>query len=268
VIGAESITVDLNGQTIDGTVAAVECVPPADPHNGIDNTAGFDRITVENGTIREFEFGINAGSDTAGMSDSRLHDLTLSNNGDGISMGSGARPAATSGDRIDHNIVTDSDCTGIGLVSGRRNRVDGNHVERADFGVVVCCGASDDRNIAQRNTVADADIGIVVFSTGSGRISDNTVTDIAEVGVLVTGETTDELVTGNGASRTQGPGISVESCCERGPRLKPSDVHVVGNSLTGTGEGIVLFESEGDESATTSSRAPEASARPTTSASG
>ena len=67
VIGADGITVDLGGHTLDGVASAAACdVRPANA--GIRNT-GYDRVTLVNGTIKQFDLGVEAGSDANGMSD-------------------------------------------------------------------------------------------------------------------------------------------------------------------------------------------------------
>jgi len=50
VIGASGITLNLNSHLIDGAFR--------DPDNGVDNTGGYDHVTVENGTIRDFHYGV------------------------------------------------------------------------------------------------------------------------------------------------------------------------------------------------------------------
>src|SRR5690348_15511399 len=52
VIGAHNITLDLNGHTIDGSG-----FPPGSS-NGVDDSGGFDNVTIENGTITGFRNGV------------------------------------------------------------------------------------------------------------------------------------------------------------------------------------------------------------------
>jgi hypothetical protein len=52
VIGADNITLDLNGHTIDGDAAVVDpCAGFCD--NGVDNTAGHSGVTIQGGSIRD-----------------------------------------------------------------------------------------------------------------------------------------------------------------------------------------------------------------------
>ena len=51
VIGADNITLDLNGHTIDGDAAVVDpCAGFCD--NGVDNTASHSGVTIQGGSIR------------------------------------------------------------------------------------------------------------------------------------------------------------------------------------------------------------------------
>src|SRR6266540_2615740 len=107
IVGADGITIYLNGHTVAGTAAPADCdtVDFSDRSAGIDDRAGYGRLTIENGTVRQFQNGITAGSGTAGMSDSHLHDLIVRDNRlSGIEVGSGERN--NDDNEIDHNVVT------------------------------------------------------------------------------------------------------------------------------------------------------------------
>ena len=58
VIGAAGITVDLNGHRVDGLSRSGPCVPDCLQGRGIDNTAGYDRVSIRNGTVTQFERGV------------------------------------------------------------------------------------------------------------------------------------------------------------------------------------------------------------------
>src|SRR5215217_4952654 len=53
VIGADDVTLDLNGHTIDGD-GVLGCDELYGCDFGVDNTAGHDGVTIENGSIRDF----------------------------------------------------------------------------------------------------------------------------------------------------------------------------------------------------------------------
>src|SRR5215510_2437000 len=59
VIGADNITLDLNGHVIDGDGTRVpSCPPDATCDTGVDNTAGHSHVTVKGGSIRQFNVGV------------------------------------------------------------------------------------------------------------------------------------------------------------------------------------------------------------------
>ena len=72
VIGASGITLDLAGHTIDGTG------PGAGGH-GVRN-AGADNVTVTNGRIQQFQFGVSILS----ADENLLTGLTLTDSGSGV----------------------------------------------------------------------------------------------------------------------------------------------------------------------------------------
>ena len=52
VIGAPGVTVDLNGHTIDGVATQIEdCDVPPFGSAGIQNSGGYDGLTIKNGTL-------------------------------------------------------------------------------------------------------------------------------------------------------------------------------------------------------------------------
>jgi parallel beta-helix repeat protein len=247
VIGADGITVDLNGHTIDGTVTETTCDRPEVFRTGIGNP-GHDGVTVEKGTVQQFDVGVGAGSGTDGMSYGHVHHMTLRDEQfAGVSIGSGAGAPATAGNRIDHNVVSGVACdSGLKLNTGQDNHFNDNRVENVGTGIVICCGEATDGNVAQDNTISGVgDIGILVFSSGAGKVTGNTLRDIGGEGILVNGGTTNELVQDNAIARAQGAGILVEPCCGDEPDL-PTAVRVAGNTLTATGDGIWLIDSDRD----------------------
>jgi hypothetical protein len=248
VVGADGITIDLNGHTLDGAGNDGTCAFPTVARNGIANP-GHDRVTVENGTVQQFSTGISAGSDTNGMSDSRVHHMTLRDNPwGGVSIAGGAGTAATADNRIDHNLASNAPCSaGFELNTGQGNRFDGNRVEHSFLGIEICCGGTTDSNVVQGNAINDiGDVGIRVFASGAGRVAANTITD-DEVGIQINGATTDELVQGNTITRTRHQGITVEPCCEDTPTPQsPSAIRVLDNTLSATGDGIWIVHSDGD----------------------
>ena len=245
MIGADGITVDLDGHTIDGVDRPAGC--DARPSTaGVGNPGGYDRVTVENGTVQQFDTGFAAGSMTDGMSHSRLHDLTVRDNRfGGIDLGSGAGVAATEGNRIEFNVVSGSACgAGIELNTGRANRFADNRVRESAVGIVMCCGAATDGNAVVRNAVSGTEEnGIVVFFSGETRVAGNVLSDLGDSGIAIVGASSNSVVQHNRIARTQGVGIVVESCCGDNPAM-PTGIRIAHNALTSIAEGIILFETD------------------------
>ena len=250
IIGAAGITVDLNGHTIDG-VPATGCDRPQKLTAGVLNTGGYDRIRVENGTIQQFDSGVSAGSDTEGMSDSRIHDLVLRDfRFDGVSMGSGAGPAATARNRVDHNVVLNSPCgTGIDVNTGQANRFSDNRIEDVTTGIVICCGEASDGNVAEGNRIhGTGELGILVFQSGAARVVDNALSDIGNDAIVIVGSfSSNAVVAGNVVTRAHLAGVVVVGCSDcGGPAEGLTHVRVEGNRISATADGILLLETDDD----------------------
>jgi parallel beta-helix repeat protein len=188
VIGAAGITVDLNGHTIDGTVTQLSDCDVGRPSGavGINDAAGYDGLTIKNGTLQQFAFGFAAGSETTGMADSSLHGLTARDNRfAGISMGS-AQPLSNENNRIEHNVAYGNGCRdGIGLNNARGNHVADNDVHDNGGGIGICCSKS---NVIERNSAhQNHGYGIAIFfgSDSQNVIRRNRVSGNEEVGIVV-----------------------------------------------------------------------------------
>ena len=91
-MGAASVTLDLNGHTIDGDHTGFDDL-------GIDNSAGEDAVTVKGpGIVREFANGVSL----ANASDNVVRDIEASHNyWSGIRLEGGT----ATGNQIVHNVV-------------------------------------------------------------------------------------------------------------------------------------------------------------------
>jgi parallel beta-helix repeat protein len=200
VIGADGITVDLNGHTIDGTVTQLtDCDAPPFGPAGISNP-GYDRVTIKNGTLQQFFAGFGAGTETTGMSNSTLRDLTARDNRfSGITMGS--RYGHNDDDRIVHNHVYGNGCgDGIGLNTSARTLVAHNRSHDNGGGISVCCSQDD---VVRDNVVTrNAENGITICCDGrKNLIEGNEVTDNANNGIQVFFNADGTLIRGNHVAR-------------------------------------------------------------------
>jgi hypothetical protein len=75
VIGADNITLDLNGHTVDGD-SVVGCEELYTCDFGVDNTAGHHGVTIKDGSIREFATAVVV----LGANHNRLRRLSSSHN--------------------------------------------------------------------------------------------------------------------------------------------------------------------------------------------
>ncbi|MGZ8648724.1 MAG: hypothetical protein ACXW08_08870, partial [Solirubrobacteraceae bacterium] len=73
VIGANDVTVDLNGHTIDGVPLRSGCdfSEDEDERSGVANHGGYDRMVIEDGTIQQFDTAVASSAETVGTRDSR-----------------------------------------------------------------------------------------------------------------------------------------------------------------------------------------------------
>ena len=162
-IGADDITLDLNGNTIAGKGKGV----------GVNNTAGYDGVTIEGGSIRNFMESIAL----VGASDNQLRGLLLSDNGH-----VGFYVQDSSGIQIEQNSVSDIRFAGIFALGSHDVRIEGNSVSGSGAGVVA--EASDHVAIEGNAAQGNEGSGIDLIQGTSSRVAANTVSQ-NEVGVLL-----------------------------------------------------------------------------------
>ena len=157
VIGADDITLDLNGHTIDGDGALVDPCPGF-CDEGVDNTAGHNGVTIQGGSIQEFARGIIV----LGASNTRLRHLSVANNTFiGITVGDDSARS-----RIERNSITDNGLVGMVLFASPRG---GNRVER-------------------NRVSGNGESGLAVDDASDNRIDNNTFSDHADVGLSIRGD--------------------------------------------------------------------------------
>jgi hypothetical protein len=221
VIGAAGITLDLNGHTIDGSGFA------AGPSNGVDDTGGFDDITIEDGTITDFSYGVELrGVDGSTVSRLDVHDtlggilLTFSSGnaiewntfavlGNGVALSDGANR-----NTIGRNVFTGSNFGVFVLpLEGtltpqpaadnviERNVFRGN---RTGIGIPSGIRTSVDRNSIDSSSFA----GIDVSSVFGNSITRNDLAANA-LGIRVAGQAADTTIADNRVTTSTQDGIVV-----------------------------------------------------------
>jgi parallel beta-helix repeat protein len=176
VIGADDVTLDLNGHTIDGD-GVLGCDEFYACDFGVDNTAGHDGVTIENGSIREFASAVFV----LDASHNRLRRLSASHNVLG-----GMLLIASPGVRIEHNSIS------------------ANGLTTDQAGLIVFDSSAI--RIERNSVVENGDIGMFLVGIGDSRVERNAVSGNPETGVGLDGN-------GNEVSRNRvvrnGEGITV-----------------------------------------------------------
>ena len=189
-IGADDVTLDLNGHTISGTGAGM----------GIRNQA-FDRVVVENGVVTGFQGGIWL----LGTIENRLSNLTVTANDlDGIRLlplggtvassgnviehsrihgnGQGIVLIRSTGNRLDENVVAGNDKEGVQLTDSSGNRIETNSVSdngQPDFArkVGIALSRSHDNRIAQNSVSGHLGEGITLEGSHGNQLQRNLLED-------------------------------------------------------------------------------------------
>jgi parallel beta-helix repeat protein len=221
VIGANDITVNLNGKVIDGTGLGV----------GIKNT-GFANVTIRNGTVQEFDYGIVLNSGTtgnvveqmtlsanefAGVQLSQAHSNTIRN----IKLLGQLNEAiqvieGSSQNLLMNNTIRDSKGEGVLVLSSNGNRLEGNKIVRSSDQSLLVSG-SQDNTIVGNSLLKSGDAGLTLENTsGSNLITGNIVKGSSDQGIWVTstpGFTSagSNLITGNTVNANGDVGIWVTS---------------------------------------------------------
>jgi parallel beta-helix repeat protein len=215
-IGADDITLDLNGHTITGKGNGV----------GVNNIAGYDGVTIEDGSIHNFMESVAV----VGAADNHLRGLSLSHN-----RHVGMYVQDSSGIEIEDNSVTDIRFAGIFLSRSHDLRVEGNSVSTSSGGVVAA--ASDhvaiEGNVAEgndgwgialvqgtseshvaANTVSGNEAGIGLDDANDNQVSNNQAFDNAD-DIIVGGSTNvitdNQVADASGCKKGCGYGISLEN---------------------------------------------------------
>lgn len=245
-IGAEGITLDLNGHRVEGH---------SDEYTiGIDNRAGHDGVTIENGTVRGFVEGVVVAGDRNRVR--RLSATQIAHGGVVVGHSAGSRVERSSfadvcagvivfasrRARVEHNTVSDNTCGGIPLFQSEHVRVahnsiaagdtpgehasgdangiglfDGSHRNQVEHNTITGHGwvglvvEHGDGNEVRANRIVGNNGGLV-FDGDRNRIVHNTVTDAVGacdgcgLGISFEGGR-GNLIEGNTVERTREAGI-------------------------------------------------------------
>ena len=263
IIGANNITIDLDGHLIDGVGLDA----------GILNN-GFDSVTITNGTITQFDYGmlLNPGTslniidsmrlesnqeagillsdaDQAGNGNT-IRDNTFAANSNGIWLASNTRFATirnnafggnagvgilgefASDNLIEFNQISQSSGFGIHMMGGGNNTIANNSLSN-NLGSAIGIGEEllpSNNNVVQSNTISGGAGGILVADSIGNQILFNTVGGTTGPGIVLD-LSHNSLVRGNDV-RSNASGISLDSS---------NDNRIEANNASGTmGTGIEI----------------------------
>jgi CSLREA domain-containing protein len=243
VIGAHSITLDLNGHLIDGLGEGA----------GIRNN-GFDSVTITGGTVNEFDYGVLLNPGTAlnivdgmtiqlnvlagvqlfnadnGNVGNTIRDNTVGGNGDGIAISNGSQKSLVYG-----NTVSGSQLAGVHLLGSSGHRIESNLVAGSAGAGILLEGASG--NTISDNTVhaSGGDAVAVTLLSNGNRVENNTLTESSN-GVWVLDSVSTQIL-GNDVHLMGGSGIRLENA--QNGVVRSNDVRFVSG-------GIELLRSSGN----------------------
>jgi parallel beta-helix repeat protein len=221
VIGADGVTLDLGGHVIDGDGLRGDGDSRGDL--GVDDSGGFDRLRVLNGTVRQFDEGV----EVTDAQEASIQLLTVEENGIAIGF------TRANGSRIEDSFLNGNG-SGVHLLQSNDNLIRRNHAD--DNGGTGIETFSSARNTIDGNeTARNGGRGIGVRDTSSAtEVSRNVTTDNGSTGISTDGP--DNVVFSNEASRNKRSGIQVG-----GERTV-----LVQNTAAGNGEsGLFLAGSPG-----------------------
>jgi parallel beta-helix repeat protein len=223
VIGADNITLDLNGHPIDGDESGSY-------KQGIHNGAGEDAVTVKGpGVIQGFAYGVAL----TNASDNVVRGIVASHNGFGIRL----EGHTAINNLIVQNFVSDNEY-GVYMtdeyalnVEAGNNQVQGNSLSANLYGIVlsgegngnvishnklyqngngILLSDSFGRTLVSKNDVSRNDTGIDSIELQNSRIEKNQVVDNRGIGIGIDEfDDRNNVIEGNVASRNARDGIVV-----------------------------------------------------------
>ena len=161
VIGADDITIDLGGYTIDGVGLGI----------GVRNR-GFDNVTVTNGVVTGFDVGVLLDVGTSGniVQSLQVHD----NQGAGIALIDA--DSGSTGNTIRHNTIAGNDL-GITITKGTRGTLVQDNVIGANSGDGVRIDHSSESTVEGNQITGSSDGGVTLVGAAENRVLDNTLSD-------------------------------------------------------------------------------------------
>lgn len=210
VIGADNITLDLNGHKIDGDGAP----GGDDPDTGIEND-GNQGVTIQKGTVQEFDAGVVL----VGAGDNHLRHLSSSENLDfGLILDN-----VTDG-RIERGSFSGNGFSGVVLIDSDGNRFERNTARGTLHASVFLFGSDDNR--IEKNVLTDNGDGIEVHESDRNDFRKNTISRSTGPAIDLSDGSAHNVVEKNRMSNN-GDGLT---------SFEGQDNLISRNTITGTGQ--------------------------------
>lgn len=165
VIGADDITLDLNGHTVSGDGQPVASCPDGESCDvGVDNSAGHAGVTISGGAVRSFDVGVRV----VGASENRIRGLASANNSSfGMIIGD------STDTRVDHSASAHDGVSGIVVFDSQRLRIDHDSVTGTSGYAVPVFGSS--RSRFDHNVLTNDQHGFLLVGSDQNAGSNNVV---------------------------------------------------------------------------------------------
>ena len=221
VVGAPRIVVDLAGHTIDGVGLG----------SGILND-GFADVTVRNGTVRDFDHGVELLSETE---ENLVEGLTLREN----ELTAIELFDARAGNAIRENTVEDNG-GGIALVSGTTGALVEDNVLTLNSGAALLVRDATGNRLEDNDVVGGGDLGIGFERASGNTLLDNDVSGTSDGGIEVRDGSHANRVEDNDVSAAGDTGIMVD-LSDRNELIGNSTQHMSdsGITLVSANDGVV-----------------------------
>ena len=178
VIGADNITLDLNGHVIDGDGTPPLSCPPATLCDvGVDSSTGHSHVTIEGGSIRKFDLGVGVAGGSGSAAGDHIHHLMVAH-----TSSFGIVATDTKRIVIDHNVVRDPGISAVLVLGSAKALVASNLASGSTESAMFLDGNSNSRIVHNRLTASEDG-----FAVGGSHnlVSGNVVTDsLGSIGVL------------------------------------------------------------------------------------
>jgi Right handed beta helix region/Periplasmic copper-binding protein (NosD) len=228
IIGADGVTVDLNGHTLAGNGTG--------SFDGVVDEDNHARVTVKNGRIENFGGAVLLPGGAV------ARDVVVRN----VTSTDGVFAAGINGLRLVNNTFG----RGISLFEAEHTVLDGNHVRGGGIGFFF---PSRDSRITH-NTIEDSDgRGILIFGGfGPSRdnlIAHNTIDDTVGESIQLAGDVSNTVVDHNTTTHSEAHAITVNSEIDEdtGATLAPTRNIISNNHISASFGGIETVEADGNQ---------------------